>query len=208
MSLTTSGKGTSRQNPKPGLTKGTCVALYDIGKQVNPYKGGDYTPQVIVEWELPDQTMEYEGKTVPMRQAKFYTNSTYDGSGQGSESALHKDLVSWRGRRFTEAESEAFNLRNVLGHHCMLNIVEKPDGKVKVDGVMASPDAGEKKSDGLNFWDMDNPAENWESVPDWVKKLIRKSEQWPDVSKLVPDEPKPEPAAAGLAPDADDNCPF
>lgn len=206
MSLTTSGKGTSRKNPKPGLTKGVCVALYDLGNQSNPYQDGKYTPQVLIEWDLPDQTMEYNGEVVPMRQCKFYTASIYDGSGQGTESALHKDLVSWRGRRFTEAELEAFNLRNILGHHCMLNIVEKGEGKVKVDGVMAPAVPEDKKTEGLVFWDMDNPAENWDLVPDWVRRIISKAEQFPDIAVYLPDEPEPEPAPTVDA--TSEDCPF
>jgi len=154
--------------------------------------------------------MVVDGNTVPMNQAKFYTNSIYDGSGEGSESGLHKDLVSWRGRRFTDAEIKAFRLHNILGNHCMLNIVEKKDNGVKIDSVMADPEGKAKKADGLCYWDMDNPAENWESVPDWVKKFVRKSKEWETIAKFLPgeqaDQAPAQPATA--QPVEEDEVPF
>ena len=57
---------------------------------------------------------------------------------------LRLDLQSWRGKPFTQEEMQRFDLKNVLGAWCMLNIIERPgknDNKMytNVDGVTPVP---------------------------------------------------------------------
>ena len=122
------------QQPPPGTHIARCVKIIDIGTHHGEYQG---TPnvrnQIIVQWELPNETIEIEGEQKPLVTSKFYTNSL-------SEKAnLRKDLESWRARPFSVEELMKFDLMAILGKPCMLSIVMNDKGKAKVVSVSALP---------------------------------------------------------------------
>ena len=99
------------EQPPAGTHIARCVRLIDIGSQVNPFREGSMRRQVVVAWELPEELMtEGENKGHPFMCSKFYTMSLHE------KASLRQDLVNWRGRDFTEAELEGFDLRTILGH--------------------------------------------------------------------------------------------
>ena len=64
-------------------------------------------------------------------------------------SALHKDLKSWRGKSFTEQELKAFDLTKILGVSCDLEVEHTSGGRAKVTSVF-KPDGGAQKSPTAN----------------------------------------------------------
>ena len=73
------------------------LTVIDLGTQRNDYGGNiTYKRQVLIIWEVPDQI----SNDVPMTISKFYTLSLHE------KSNLGMDLVSWRGRPFTEQEKQ------------------------------------------------------------------------------------------------------
>jgi hypothetical protein len=52
--------------------------------------------------------------------SKTYTLSMHE------KSTLRKDLESWRGRGFTEAEAAKFDITKLLGVPCILSVIHKP----------------------------------------------------------------------------------
>lgn len=113
-----------------------CHKILDLGTQKNEWQGEvKFQRQILVGWELPLAIIpegEHAGK--PYGVSKFYTKSL------GEKANLRKDLINWRGRDFTPAELNGFELDKLLGKACMLSIVKKPTGNgVKVGAIMKVP---------------------------------------------------------------------
>lgn len=216
MGLTVSNTGGgSTQQPTAGLTPAVCTGIVDLGHQEDHFKPGFYKEKVALLFELTEQTYEdKEGVSHPMTRTKTYTQSLYDGSGEGSEAALHKDLCSWRGRRFTETELGEFKLGNVLGVPCTLNLTINKNDKVVIGGVMAAQKQGITAKAVPFAYDFNEPGTNWEKVPSFLQGDIKKSQEWPKLASFIPmtaEEDQAETApnrVANEAPTEEDEPPF
>ena len=110
-----------------GVHNARCVRVIDLGTQRNDYGGNiTYKRQVLIIWEIPDQITNDQ----PMTISKFYTLSLHE------KSNLGMDLVSWRGRPFTEQEKQGFDITKLLGITCQINVMHNDSGKEKVSSVM------------------------------------------------------------------------
>jgi len=102
-----------------------CASIIDKGTQVVSYAGQPDKQQrkVRISWEISGEERS-DGK--PFYVSKNYTLSSNE------KSNLRKDLESWRGVRFTPTDLGVggFQLKNVLGIGCMLNVVHSDGDKV------------------------------------------------------------------------------
>ena len=111
-----------------GVHKARCVRVIDLGTQQNDYQGQiSWKRQVMLIWEVPSET---NNKGEPLTISKFYTLSLNE------KANLANDLVSWRGRPFTETEKKAFDISKVAGKPCSINVILNQNGKPKVSTVM------------------------------------------------------------------------
>ena len=113
--------------PEAGTTQAVCCAVWDLGLQKTTYMGDEKIQhKIIVAWEVTEKInapeSEYHGK--PYMLNKKYTLSL-------SEKAnLRKDLESWRGLPFSEAElKNGFDLEKLYGVNCLVGIKHEPDRK-------------------------------------------------------------------------------
>jgi hypothetical protein len=107
--------------PAPeGLWPAVCVDVVDKGMQKTPW--GD-THKVEIRWVL-SETMVNTGK--PFMVTKRYTLSLHE------KSNLRRELETWRGKKFTGEESDAFDLEKLLGVNCQLQVIHNSsdDGSV------------------------------------------------------------------------------
>lgn len=110
-----------------GVHKARCIKVIDLGTQKNDYQGQvSWKRTVLIIWETPE---ELDGEGKPMTISKFYNLSLHE------KSKLSQDLVSWRGRPFTETEIKSFDVSKLAGVACMLNVIEK-NGKSVISSVM------------------------------------------------------------------------
>lgn len=168
----------------PKLAEGTylavCNLLVDLGMQVNE-KFNTKSRKVQIGWETPDETFEFGDKQVPYTVSKEYTASL-------NESAtLRQDLAAWRGRDFTPEELAAFDLRNIVGTSCLINVIHKESktkpGKtyVTISSIMALPKGMPKGklSDKPVVFDLDvNTLDDVELLPNWLGDKVKKSETY------------------------------
>lgn len=93
----------------------------------------DPVQTVRLVWQIAEDMPD--GK--PFMIKKDYRASLHE------KAALRKDLTAWRGRSFTFDELVGFDLENVIGAACMLNIVEKTSQKGKkfsnISSIMPLP---------------------------------------------------------------------
>ena len=186
-----SGGGDFTPCPK-GVHRAICIAYIDLGTQ----EGQDFNdptktvlkPQVVLMWETPDETIEIDGEHKPFNICKFYTKSI------GEKANLGKDLESWRGQEFTQEERDGFDLDNILGVPCQINVVhESKKGKprAKITAVLPLSKGMEKPTPSITPWRYD-VEENGETFPeqlsDGFKKIILKSKEFVSPAGSV-DEP-------------------
>lgn len=127
-------KDNSQQSKYPQLSIGVhnarCIRVIDLGTQRNEYKGEvSWKRKVMITWEVHNKDSEE-----PFEISKFYNHSMYE------KANLSIDLVSWRGRPFTEREKKGFDIGNLVGKVCQLNVIEGNNGKPKIQTVLPTKD--------------------------------------------------------------------
>ncbi len=152
-----------------------CYRIVDLGTQQpnNPkYKAKQ---KVWISWEFPTEIIEEgEAQGKPFIITKFYTLSTNE------QASLRKDLESWRGRAFTEAEIKAFDLRKILGVPCMIAIKADEEGKSVIGsisplpkGFVVPPPINPQVAFDITNWD----SQVFDSLPDGIKAMILQSDE-------------------------------
>ena len=126
--IATSGSDAPRYpSVSAGVHKARCIKVIDLGTQKNDYQGQiSWKRTVLIIWEVPEE-LDGEGKAMTI--SKFYNLSLHE------KSSLSQDLVSWRGRPFTETEKQSFDVSKLVGVACTLNVIEK-NGKARISSVM------------------------------------------------------------------------
>ena len=128
------GGGTDFKQAPAGTHVARCYSIVDIGTQHGEYLGEPTARnQVIIRWELPFETEQFDGQEKPLIVSRFYTNSL------NLKATLRQDLESWRSKIFSEAELDKFDLNSILGKPCTVSVVHNDKGKAKVTGVGALP---------------------------------------------------------------------
>lgn len=161
-----------------GAYPAVCIGIIDIGEQYN--KAYDnYARKCIFQFEIPSETIVIDGEEKPRIISETYTASL------GEKATLRKTLESWRGREFTQDELMCFDLENVLGAPCMLNIVHKENSKgskfAKITAITRLPKGfevsteTEKKIYSLNDADA---LEKLETLPEWIQNRIKESNNY------------------------------
>ena len=177
-------KETSGGNFNPvseGLHQAVAYCLYDLGTQYNE-KFGKSNHKVLIGWEIPTERIDVErdGQMVNLPRAisKQYTLSLHE------KAQLRKELESWRGKAFTEHELEGFDLTKLLGVNCMIQVIHKhKDGKTyaNVANVVSLPKQMPKvepENPCKYFSFEEHQDEIPEGTPDWIKDIIKASEEW------------------------------
>lgn len=175
MSLTVSENG-GKEFPilDEGSYVGICNMLVDLGLQFNE-RYGNSSRKVLIGWELPEETIEINGELVPRTISQRYTASLNE------KSILRRDLIAWRGRDFTPQELEEFNLRNIVGAPCLLQVVHREyNGKkyANMASIMTLPKgmAKPKLTGEPVVYDIDeDEPEKMHDLPEWIKEIITKS---------------------------------
>jgi len=106
-----------------GMHLARCYRIVDMGTQKTTYMGQDsYKMKIKVFFEVHGE--DEDGKPLvttkgdPMSISRDYTLSLSE------KATLRIDLASWRGRDFTQAELNGFDLKNILGHWAMITVTK------------------------------------------------------------------------------------
>lgn len=133
MTLVKAPDGGDFEKIEPGNYQAVAIGEFDLGIQRvfdNKDQQEKYVPQVRIVWEVNEKDKRGNNFIV----TKTYRNSLHENAN------LRKDLVSWRGRDFTEDELRGFDLSNIIGANCFLNIIRSKDNKYSnVDTVSPIP---------------------------------------------------------------------
>ena len=108
-----------------GVHLGVCSAVIDLGTHHNELFDKD-AHKVLITWEIPSERIEVEkdGKKLDLPRviSKTFTLSLH------AKASLRQTLEAWRGRAFTKEELNGFDLKNVLGTSCQIQVLHQEKG--------------------------------------------------------------------------------
>ena len=205
MGLTAKDSGGKDFDPvAQGMHHAICYGLYDLGTHFSE-KFGKSSRKVLLQWELPNSRIDIDrdGEMVNLPRAisKQYTLSLHE------KSNLRKDLESWRGKTFTKAELEGFNVQKLLGINCTIQVLHrtKDDRTYANVGTIVPLMTGNKQEpeNPIRFFSFEEESDIPEGTPDWIIDIIEDSKEW----KMRGDGP-PEGFEDGPEYDDSDEIPF
>ena len=212
MSFYVEDKGGNFERCPAGMHLARCYRIVDLGTQKSEYMGQTkYLHKIMIGWEI--HGTKEDGTPLRMQDSRpfaIFKNYTLSWSEKAN---LRLDLQSWRGKPFTQEEMRRFDLKNVLGAWCMLNIIERPaktgnNVYSNVDGVTPVPaiykqnglPAAVNKNEIFNLNEPD--MELYATFSDNLKAKIASSPEW---EKLQGGKPAAQAAPAPAATSFDDD---
>lgn len=212
MALIASGSNKEFKQVPEGSHMARCYRVIDLGTQRWDYQGEPQIGRkVLIAWELFGEDDAGNPMTTddghPLTVFKKYTLSL------GKKANLRADLESWRGRAFTEAELNGFDIGQLLGVYCMITVKHAKVGEktyANVASVTKWPSAlkGQqpKAVNDNQFFDVtDRQMAVFEVLPEWIQKQIKESAEWSGTQQPMKQaQGRP---ATGFD-DLDEDCPF
>ena len=211
MSIIATSEGTTqRQLPPSGAHPARAVQMIYLGTHTKDWQGESKQKKLVrITWELPTELAEFkegEGEQ-PFIVSKTYTLSLHE------KAALRKDLESWRGKAFTEAEAQGFDVAVLLGKECLLGIIHATKG----DKTYANISSISRLPKGMVCPPAINPlveysvtshnADVFNNLPEFIQKQITESAEWKasrsGSQRPAATEPEPEELAPDHEPDGD-----
>ena len=180
---TDNGGGGQHFDPvSEGVHYAVCYGLFDLGTSYQEGMFAGDRHQVVIMWEVPGELIEVErdGRrvTLPRAISKRYTLSLNE------KSNLRKDLQAWRGKAFTDDELRGFDLKNVLGKGCQLQIIHTTNQqgfvRAKIAAIMALPkgQSATPPANLLGYYSFADGGAVPESAPPWIVEEMKKSHEW------------------------------
>lgn len=176
---------------EPGTYLARCYSMIEIGTVETEFNGEKKKAhKVNITWELPTETAVFkpEKGEEPFVVSKTYTLSMHE------KATLRKDLESWRGKGYTDAEAERFDITKLLGQPCILSVIHQP-GKNDPTKSYVAISSISKLMKGQECPPQINPTrvlsydkfdwEVFEKLSDYMKDKIKSSEEY---KKLVQPE--------------------
>jgi len=180
-----------------GLHMARLYSVIDLGHQATEWAGETkIMHKVVLTWELhgnddQDQPLQTDDKK-PLIVSKRYTVSL------GDQARLRQDLEAWSNKKMTAEDRKNFDLRNLLGKFCMVNITHSEDGKyANISGISPVPSAlrnaqPEGVNPTLHFWLAEFDQAKYDALPKYYKEKIAESSEWRGQKAREADEPKAE----------------
>lgn len=175
--LTSTGSDREFKILDEGTYVAICTAQVAIGMQETHFGEKD---QLKTRFEVPTERVTYEkdGEQIegPMVVWKTYTASLNE------KANLRKDLESWRGRKFTDAELEGWDISATLGKPCMITIVHSESGGktyanvATVTGIPKGTTVPQHEGELLDFNNESYSDDEFNALPGWLQDKVRDGE--------------------------------
>ena len=182
MGLMAKDSGGGDFNPvAEGVHNAVCYMVMDLGTHLDE-KFGKRNHSILIGWEIPGERIEIEKdgrkQNLPRAISKKYTISLHE------KSNLRKDLQTWRGKAFTDQELTGFDVKNVLGKSCMIQVIHNKKG----DKIYANIVAIMPLQKGVPPLNTENPLRYYSiqdhrdlipgGTPQWITDIIQKCDEW------------------------------
>jgi hypothetical protein len=163
-----------------GMHLARIYQIIDLGTTEQTGQFGGKKRKVQILFELPLETAVFDPNK---GEQPFYARNMYTLS-MHEKSTLRKDVHSIEGRTLTEAEAKSFNIFNLLGRECMVNIIHKQNGDKTYANIqtitpvpkgMVCPPA---VNPPLVFSTQQPDMDVFRSIPDFVQDKIKLSDEF------------------------------
>ena len=166
-----------------GLHMARLYSIIDLGHQSVEWAGeSKIMHKVVFTWELHgnddnDQPLKTDDNK-PLIVSKRYTVSL------GDQARLRQDLEAWSNKKMTPEDRKNFDLKNLLGKFCLVNITHSEDGKyANISGISPVPSAlRNAQPEGINaplhFWLAEFDQVKYDALPKYYKEKITESSEW------------------------------
>jgi hypothetical protein len=158
-------------------------SVIDLGHQATEWAGETkIMHKVVLTWELHGKDdneqplITDDGK--PLIVSKRYTVSL------GEQARLRQDLEAWSNKKMTAEDRKNFDLKNLLGKFCMVNITHSEDGRyANISGISPVPSAlRAHQPEGINplvhFWLAEFDQGKYDALPKYYREKITESSEW------------------------------
>ena len=215
MSFIVEGGGNFERCPS-GAHLARCYRIVDVGTQKSEYMGQvKYLHKIMLGWEI--HGADEQGKPLTMNDGRpfaIFKNYTLSWAEKAN---LRLDLQSWRGKPFSQEEMRKFDLNNVMGAWCMLNVIERQGQNgntyANVGGISPVPaiikQNGYPKAVNPNeLFNLQEPnMDLFATFSDSLKAKITSSPEWQKIQTSSPENAN-QSAPTSTSDDPDDNIPF
>ena len=187
MSLTIAETTTTDYSPpEAGTFTARLASLIDLGTQASVWEGEEKRAhKVLLSFEITDaENRRSDGS--PHTVSKRFTASLHPKAG------LRKFLESWRGHPFRPEELAGFDLKNVLGLHCLVGIVHEAKGEktyANISSVMKLPKGMPAGAAELPPEAFDLASPNWQVFAGLSSRLQGQIAESPEYA-AIPNKPK------------------
>ena len=145
----TQGEGKDYKPCPEGLFQAVCVDVVDLG--IRESKFGKKHKLALV-WQV--LATDDDGNPVLREDGKRHEVQAWYTASSHKKAALTKDLQVWRGQPFTPEEAKKFDVENVIGANCQLQIIHSApneDGRVYANKQVLVPYKGKLKIAPLDY---------------------------------------------------------
>ena len=160
---------------EPGVYLAVCVGVIGIGEQYDKW-ANEYQNKVMLVWEIPSETVEINGKQETRLQDKEFKWSDYETSN------LRSVASTLMGRSFSDTEFRNFDLDDLVGTSCQIQVVQSSTGKSSyVKSVVALPKGfpiPKATVTPMIWWAKKWNDEAFAKLPEWIQHRIKKSTQY------------------------------
>ena len=212
MSFIVEDTGGNFERCPPGMHLGRCYRIVDLGTQKSEYMGeAKYLHKIMLGWEIHGS--DDNGKALKMNDGRpfaIFKNYTLAWSEKAN---LRIDLQAWRGKAFTQEEMRKFDLQNILGAWCMLNIIERQgqNGNTYSNVSSVTPVPSVIKQSGLpqainknEMFNLQKPdMAIFETFSENLKTKITSSPEWEKLQGKISTPEPTAPPSTQLDPDED-----
>lgn len=184
---------TPRPPLPPGMHIARCYFMVDMGDCTEniPGKGTQIIHKICIGFEFPQlQTMINNQPEIATLRKEFTLSMT-------KNSKLRPFVEGWRGRAYTDDEAKKFDVAKLVGHSCLINIINGTTKQGKsfdeigaitplMNGMQAPP-----QINPTVLWEWDNPKQEMFSlIPKYIVNKMQNTTQWRKLHGI------PEPVAA------------
>ena len=159
-----------------------CYSMIHIGTIEEEYMGEKKDRnKVRLGFEIPSEMRTFGDKEMPMSISKEYTLTMFE------KGNLRKDLESWRGKGFSDAEANSFDITKLLGVPCMISVVHKTSKKGTEYALISTISPLMKGSKCPNMYNKEfqfNYNDNYDSswldneCPEYLATQIKNSQEY------------------------------
>lgn len=161
-----------------GMYVARAYAIVHTGTSYNEYLKKD-VDEVRITFELPTELKVFkEGEdALPVALSESYTLSMY------KKANLRQVIEGITGKILTDDEADDYELLDILGKPCMVNVVDSKDGKYSNIASVTPLMKGVKMPKAVNIIQVFDFNENFttdvdELYPEFITEKIKASDEW------------------------------